>query len=286
VCHDEKNVFERISNGYYQFTEAERKVADYVVIHQRDTQLMSISELSEACGVAEATVTRFCRRLRYKGYTAFKLAVANSVPRGVDRRFLLEPVTSEDSVPLAAQKIYAAECDALAQTLALVRAEAVTEAAEILAGADQVLCMGQGGSMILATEAAHLFSTALPGFRSVSDSHMQSIAAAHLTRRDAVLFFSYSGSTGELLDLLPLVREQGAGVVLITRFPKSPAAAFAHVILQCGSNELPLQHGSIPARMSQLFLTDLLFTEVCRRRQEDCAEGRKRVASFLAGKHI
>lgn len=261
-------------------------MADYVVIHQRDTQLMSISELSEACGVAEATVTRFCRRLRYKGYTAFKLAVANSASRSADRRLLLEAVTPEDSVPLVAQKLYAAENDALAQTLALVRAEAVAEAAEILAGAEQVLCMGQGGSMILAMEAAHLFSTAFPGFRSVSDSHLQSIAAAHMSRRDAVLFFSYSGSTGELLDLLPLVRERGAGVVLITRFPKSPAAAFANVILQCGSNELPLQHGSIPARMSQLFLTDLLFAEVCRRRQEDCAEGRKRVALFLSGKHI
>ena len=49
-------------------------MADYVVLHQRETQFMSISELAEACGVAEATVSRFCQRLGYKGYSAFKLA--------------------------------------------------------------------------------------------------------------------------------------------------------------------------------------------------------------------
>ena len=39
---------------------------------------MSISELAEACTVAEATISRFCRRLGYKGYNAFKLAIANA----------------------------------------------------------------------------------------------------------------------------------------------------------------------------------------------------------------
>lgn len=247
---------------------------------------MSISELGEACGVAEATVTRFCRRLGYKGYSAFKLAVANSTARPAAQSLAAEEIAPEDGVAAVARKLCAAEIDALQQTLALVDADAVAAAADMLASAGKVLCMGQGGSMILAMEAAHLFSTALPNFQAVADSHLQSIAAAHLTKRDAVLFFSYSGSTRELMDLLPLVRERGAGVVLITRFPKSPAAAFADIILQCGSNELPLQHGSVPARMSQLFLTDLLFSEVFRRREEQCREGRERVASALSGKHI
>ncbi len=280
---EEKSVFDRISNEYYRLTDAERKVADYVVIHQRDTQLMSISELAEACGVAEATVSRFCRRLKYKGYTAFKLAVANSGARIAHEALF----TGENSgIPALAQKVYAAENEALEQTLALLRPEAVAAAAELLANAGHVLCMGQGGSAILALEAAHLFSTALPGFQAVMDSHLQSIAVSHLTGTDAVLFFTYSGSTRELMDLLPLVRDRGAGIVLVTHFPKSPAAAFADVILQCGANELPLEHGSVPARMSQLFLADLLFAEICRRRQSAFEEGRKRTAAALSGKHI
>ena len=72
------NVFERINSEYYQLTSAEKKVADYAVIHQQQTQFMSISELAEEAGVAEATISRFCKRLGYKGYSAFKLAIANA----------------------------------------------------------------------------------------------------------------------------------------------------------------------------------------------------------------
>lgn len=108
--------------------------------------------------------------------------------------------------------------------------------------------MGQGGSMLLAQECAHLFSTSMPNFTAVVDSHMQAIAASHLTPRDAVLYYSYSGSTEELLKNLKIVRERKAMAILITRFPKSPGAAYADVVLQCGSREGPLQVGSVAAR--------------------------------------
>ena len=72
------DVFTRINREYYQLTGAERKIADHIMLQRQDCQYMSISELAEAADVAEATVSRFCRRLGYKGYSAFKLAVAGS----------------------------------------------------------------------------------------------------------------------------------------------------------------------------------------------------------------
>lgn len=281
-----ESVFDRISNEYYQLTDAERKVADYVVIHRQGTQLMSISELSEACGVAEATVSRFCRRLNYKGYSAFKLAVANSDLSRREERLLSGEISAGDSIPDMCQKLYSADAEALSQALALIRPESISEAADILRGAERVLCMGQGGSMIMAMECAHLFSTAMRGFTAVWDSHLQTIAAANLTPKDAVLFFSYSGSTGEGIELLSVAKERQAKVILVTRFPKCPAAALSDVILQCGANERPLQHGSVPARLAQLFLVDVLFTEVFRRDEENCREARGRVEAALSAKHI
>lgn len=280
------SAFEKISNEYYQLTTAERKVADYVVIHQLDTQFMSISELAEACGVAEATVSRFCRSLNYKGYNAFKLAVANSAVQRTADAYMIGSVSPEDSIPDICQKLYSSSADAMAQTMALVRPENIRLAADILAQSKKVLCMGQGGSMIIAMEAAHLFSTAMSGFIPVYDSHLQIIAAATLTPEDAVFFFSYSGATQELLDLLAVVKEQGAKVILMTHFPKSPAAAFADVILQCGANEGPLQLGSVAARVAQLYLLDVLLNELCRRDEEVSTETRTRVAAALAVKHI
>ena len=175
---DTGNVFDKISSEYYQLTTAERKVADYVIAHQRDTQFMSISDLAEACGVAEATVSRFCRRLQYKGYNAFKLAVANSTARHVGHPVVVGQSEDLDTIPEVCRKLYAADADALAQTMALVRPESMAMAGKILSEATRVLCMGQGGSMIMAMEAAHLFSTAFPGYVPVYDSPLQIISPA------------------------------------------------------------------------------------------------------------
>ena len=281
------NVFDKISNIYYQLTAAEKKVADYVIAHQRDTQFMSISELAEACSVADATVSRFSRRLDYKGYSTFKLAVANATAgRGDESNPLSGEVLSQDSVPDICQKLFNSEMDALEQTRNLIQPEAIVAAADLLVGAKKVLCMGQGGSMIMAMEAAHLFSTAFGNYFAVNDSHMQAISAAQLKEGDVLLYLSYSGSTRDMLDVLRLAQEGKANVVLITRFPKSPGAAMADVVLQCGFNESPLQLGSVGARVAQLYLLDVLFSEVCRRDLETCQQRRQQVADALAEKHI
>ncbi len=280
------NVFETISQSYYELTAAERKTADYVMKNRDRTQYLSIGELAEESGVAEATVSRFCRRLGYKGYNAFKLAIANAGAPVQAPASSGQPIGEQDDTPSLARKLYAAENEALLQTLSLIRPETIEQAVEFLHGARRVLCMGQGGSMILAEEAAHLFSICDGKFIPISDSHMQIIASATLTQEDAVMFFSYSGATRDMMETLSVVRSQGAKIILITRFLRSPGAAMADVVLQCGSNESPLQHGSVPARIAQLFLLDILCTRLCLLESESCKANRQMIAAALADKHL
>ena len=282
----EINAFEKISNAYYSLTAAEKKVADYVIIHQQESQYMSISELAEACGVAEATISRFARRLNYKGYNAFKLAVAHSTAGRSAGNPLSGQVLAEDGVSDVCQKLFADNVDAMEQTMRILRPEDVTAAGDLLERADKVLCMGQGGSMVMAQEAAHLFSTAFGKYFAVTDSHMQAIAATQLGPRDVILYFSYSGATRDMVENCLLARERGAKVILVTRFPKSPGAALASVVLQCGANENPLQMGSVAARIAMIFVLDVLFSEVCRRDLPACRARRRQVADALSEKHL
>ena len=258
------NVFDTISQSYYELTAAERRTADYVLKNRDRSQYLSIGELAEESGVAEATVSRFCRRLGYKGYNAFKLAIANAgAPKPAAASD--KPIRDSDDPIELARKLYAVESEAMLQTLSLLRPAELDKAVTILRNARKVLCMGQGGSMILASEI---------------------IASATLTEADAVLFFSYSGATKDMMETLTVVREQGAKTILITRFPRSPGAALADVVLQCGSNESPLEHGSVPARIAQLFLLDILFTRVTLSEPDGCQTNRQRIAAALADKHL
>ena len=279
------NVFETISQQYYDLTASEKKTADYLMAHQEESQYMSIAELAEESGVAEATVSRFCRRLGYKGYNAFKLAIANSTAR-MRQEKPASPAVDSDSLEDVSRKLYAVDSAALTQTLELLDYAAIRRAVDILERAERVCCMGQGASMLIASEAAHLFSTASGKFFAVGDSHMQTSRAANMGEEDAVLFFSYSGATRDMMETLQVARERGARIILITRFPKSPGGALAEVVLRCGSNESPLQLGSVAAKLAQLFLIDVLFAEYCRRAPDGYEESRERIATALADKHL
>lgn len=280
------NIFRTLTQEYYQFTSAEKRVADFVVSNAGQAQTMSISELAQACGVAEATISRFCRRLRYNGYAAFKLAIAASSAARSMSNPLTGEVTAEDSIPTLAGKLAASSIDAITETQSLIKPGVLQAAADALLKAETVLCMGQGGSMLLAQEAAHLFSTAFSGYFPVSDSHMQAIYASSLTEKDAILYFSYSGTTTGLMEVLRLAKPRKVPVLLVTRFPSSPGASQADIVLPCGSTESPLQLGSVPARVAQLYLMDVLFSEVCRRDLEGCRDRRTQVADALAEKHV
>ncbi len=282
-----ENVFETISQAYYDLTAAEKKTADYVMKHLNETQYLSIAELAEASGVAEATVSRFSRRLGYKGFSAFKLAIANAAAMGKQESAQLSGrIQEDDSLEDMSQKLYSADVAAMAETLECLDSESITAAADYLERAGKVLCMGQGGSMVMAAETANLFSTVSGKFFPISDSHTQVIAAANMEPEDALLFFSYSGATREMTETLSVARSQGARVILVTRFPRSPGAALADVVLRCGSNEGPLQLSSVPAKIAQLFLMDILFSSFCRRDLKSCRESRSRVAEALAEKHL
>ena len=286
MANEKQSVFVHIGSEYYTFTPAEKKLADYILSAQDCISRMSISQLASACSVADATVSRFCRRLGYKGYPDFKIAIANSFAHRLEDNPLSGEITREDSLETISQKLLNASTMAMVQTREVLNLDAVAEAAAVLRESTSVLCMGQGGSMLIASEAAHLFSTISGKFRPVSDSHMQAMAAVMMEPTDSILFYSYSGSTLAMLDTLKTAKERGARIILVTRFPNSPGAALADIVLQCGANENPLQSGSVPARIAQMYLTDILFSEYTRKNLDEAKESRNRIAQALAAKHV
>ena len=176
--------------------------------------------------------------------------------------------------------------DAVRQTMELMDMKQITRAVEIIEQAPSVLCIGSGGSMIMALECAHQFSTVSSKFSAISDAHMQISAVATMDPKGVIILFSYSGATTGGLQILELARQRGIRTILVTRFQKSPAAKLSHTVLRCGSNESPFQFGSVQAKVAQLVVVDALFQEYCLRNQESCEESIQSIASALSVMHV
>ena len=276
------DILERIHAAYYQLTSTERKVADLVLAQPSQVQFMSITQLADECGTAEATVSRFCRRLNLKGFNAFKIELARHSASTSVKPKDREP----NSLVNRSLEVGRLASDAVYQTIELVEPKQVLRAVELIESAQHVVCIGSGGSMIMATECAHLFSTVSGNFQAVPDSHLQMSAVATMNQGDVVMLFSYSGATTNGLQVLELAKARGISTILVTRFHKSPAAKLADVVLRCGSNESPFQFGSVPARIAQLVVLDVLFQEYFHRNRETCQETIQNIASALSGMHV
>lgn len=277
------DILEWIHANYFQLTTAEKKVADFVLAQPNQIQFMSITQLADECGAAEATISRFCRSLQLKGFNAFKIELAK---RSVANPAQTQPDHALDTPEGRRTEVGHLAVEAIQQTLELADPIQVQQAVALFEQAPHVMCIGSGGSMIMAQECAHLFSTVTGKFYAVSDTHSQMSAAATMGSDDVIVLFSYSGATTNGLEVLRLAKSRGIRTVLITRFAKSPAAKLADVVLCCGSHEGPFQFGSVPARVAQLIVLDLVFQEYRSRNRETCEENIRRIAAALSEKHI
>ena len=282
---DDLNILERIHASYYQLTAAERRVADYVLAQYHQVQFMSITQLAEECGAADATVSRFCRNLQLKGFNAFKIEIAKYVA-AMTANGLGDHSDSPDTPEGRYREAGRASQTAITQTLSLLRQVDIDRAVSLFEEAGRVLCMGAGGSMVLASECAHLFSTVCNKFSAVWDSHMQMSITATMNPTDVIILFSYSGATRSGVEVLELAKSRGVRTILITRYPKSPAAKLADVVLCCGSSESPFQFGSVPAKVAQLVLLDVVFQEYLYRNRASADESLQQIAAALSEKHL
>lgn len=280
------DILERIHASYYQLTATERKVADFILVNHAQVQFMSITQLADECGTADATISRFCKSLQLKGFNAFKLELA--------KHTATVSVADQTEVKSADHETIQGRCrevgrlnqETVAQTIELVSHKAVEKAVDLFEKAGKVISMGAGGSMIMADEFAHLFSTVSGKFFSVADTHSQLSMVAVMDPNDVLVLLSYSGATTDGLRLMELAKSKGISTVLITRYPKSPMAKLADVVLLCGSNESPVQQGSVRAQIAQMVVMDVLYHEYFHRNRESCEAHLQSIAAALTGMHI
>lgn len=275
----------RIRAEYNQFTKAERKVADYILLNYREVLFLSITDLAEACEVGDTTVFRFCKTLELKGYQEFKMLLSLSLHDETTGQGRLEgDISLKDSFAEVSRKVLNTNMSALEETYSLLNEENFDLVIRYLHEAKRICFFGVGASMLSAMKAANKFLRIEPKVSCVSDSHMQAMVASMMGEGEAAVIFSYSGATKDTIHVAELAKNAGATTICITRFVKSPLTSFSDVTLLCGANEGPLQGGSTSSEISQLFLIDLMYTEYYRRYFDTCNQVNERVSASVLDK--
>lgn len=278
------NIFTTIHSKYNNLTNTEIKVADYILDNAKSVVYMSITDLADACGVGESSIFRFCKSLSYKGYQDFKIALAHSIAVENEIPQLTDKVLMNDTIDQVASKVLSSNISALNETFNLIDHDKMDQAINHLLQAERVIFFGVGSSLMTAMEAKIKFMRITNKTECTIDSHLQMMSAALMTKRDVAVIISYSGSTKDTIEVAKKAKESGATVISITRFVKSPLTSHSDLTLLCGANEGPLQGGSLSAKISQLYLLDVLYVEYFKRAYEESIRNKESTAASVAVK--
>jgi len=239
---------------------AEKKVASYILDNGGQVVYQSITELASATGTSDATIIRFANALGFSGYQELKIALARElVSPGKNIHDDIEP---GDSLPVAVNKAFQANIQAVSDTLNVLDIESLQQAVGAVVGARHVYLYGVGTSALSAQDAYYKLLRVGIHANFYADAHMQAISTALITEDDVVIGFSHSGSTKDVVDVLRLAKERGACIVCITNRARSPMAKLADVVLRTASEETPFGSGGMPSMMAQLSVVDALFVGV------------------------
>ena len=279
------NLILDIQLSYNQFTKTEKKIADYVIKNMNRVLFMSITELSESCGVADASVHRFCRTMGVKGYQEFKMKLSLSV-NPEDEIVQEKDVQNwnDNSLEFMLDKILSGHMNALKETRMLLRMEDVVKTVELMEKATNIYFFGIGDSLLTAREARNKFLRICNKVSCIDDPHMQAMTASMAGPGDVIFIISYSGATKDNVYVAKIAKKTGAKIVGITRFLKSPLTSYTDTLLVCGSNEGPLDGGSMGAKLSQLYIIDVLFQEYYKRNKEISSENNKKTSKAVVDK--
>ncbi|SDK22911.1 MurR/RpiR family transcriptional regulator [Natronincola ferrireducens] len=256
------------------YTKSEKKLYEYVINNFEKVMYHSLTELAEICQVGEATILRFCRKLGYEGYQDFKLAVAQD----------LSTVTKNSGDETYVEKIKNNMIEAIADTYNIIDLNTLEDVIDKINLSNDVVVYGIGLSGIVALDMKSRFLRIGKNISVVTDPHFQMMRSCSTNKDTVIIAISLSGSTKDIVDAVKVAKNNGAFVMAITSHIKSPLTKYSDLVLLTSGKENPLDSGSLVAKISQIFVIDLICTGVTMKNYENAKKFKAMTAEAVSNK--
>ena len=251
------HILSTIRTSYHKLSDAQRRVADYVLLHSGEILYHSISELADSCDVSETTVVRFLKKIQYDSYQVFRVEMAQSEEKG---HFEASPseIDPSDKSDEIVEKVLSSSATALNDAKSIISGEEMAACVEDLLSAGRVLCFGVGASFYIAGDLYHKLSKLGISAAAESDEQMISLLSSHTGQNDTLVLVSHSGESRTILESARVSKDKGARVCAITSYPHSTLAELADRVLLSSSSETKHRPDAMLSRIIQLAIIDMI----------------------------
>ena len=214
----------RLTDGVQAFSKNQRTLAKYILGNYQGVAFSTARELSRAAGVSEATVVRFAKMLRFKGYPDLQKEVRRIVRadmKGTERFRLTYATRSPNPKgPLAA--IIEREIENISTLEDSLDLKALRRAARMLREAPEVVIIGTRSSAPLAHHMWFgLDKIEIKATRVLAITTETHDRLARLDAKSCVVVIGFPRYLHELVDVLEFAKRRPLRTIAITDSPFS-----------------------------------------------------------------
>ncbi|MEB3369445.1 MurR/RpiR family transcriptional regulator [Saccharopolyspora mangrovi] len=266
---------------------AEQRVANIVLADPASISRRSITEVAEAAGTSETTVTRFCKAIGVGGYPDLRIALAADTARTSTRdRELGGDIGPDDGIGEIISKVGYADAKAVEETAGQLDPTSLNALVDAVATARRIDVYGVGASAFVALDLQQkLHRIGLVSF-AWSDTHNALTSAAVLEPGDVAIGISHTGATTETVEALREAKRHGATTGAITNFARSPITEVTHHVLTTAVRETTYRSGAMASRIGQLTVIDCLFIGVAQRHLEQTRTALEATRQAVSGHRL
>lgn len=255
----EKSVLDIICASLDSFFESEKKIGTYIIQHTAQVVDMTIGELAQACGVSDASVSRFCKKINMKGFHHLKISLAKEISeKGNDDKEVSNHISVND-IEQSLKNILANKVTEITQTVSMMDIKQLHEILDKLNSAKTVQFFAVGNTIPVAIDGA--FKLNQIGIPAVSGTiwETQIGYTYNMTAGDVVVTISNSGESTAVLRALEAARSVRATTLSITNSEKSSAAQLSDYHITTATREKLFLDGYCFSRVSATTVIEILY---------------------------
>lgn len=206
-------VISKIISMQPNFTMSENEISQYVINNAELVASSTITNIAKETATSPASINRFCKKLGYKGFNGFKIALTqetfyNNIKQqnshNPDNGFIA-------SVTLDYRQM-------LANTSAMMNEETINKAIECIKSANNIKIFALSNTSFIAKELEFKFNLIGIQAKAHTDTLNMHISALNLKKNDLAIVIAPTILMRDIYQIVNTCKDRGATIITITSY--------------------------------------------------------------------
>lgn len=254
-----------------EMTNIEKKIANFILKHKNNLKELNTYEIASKCGVSQASIVRFSKKMGFSGFPEFKISIIEEfgkIEYENNISVIDDKITENDSIENICKKVALRNINAIQNTLSIMDMGELDKASTFIEKARKIMIIGIGFSGIVAKDFSFKLVEIGKNVIFENDTHMQLSYLTTLSKNDVIFVISYSGQTKEIYEVIKEAKNRKIPIISLTTLAPNLIRDLADIKLNTVDLGENYRGSALSPRISQFTVIDSIYVNLILKNKE------------------